>query len=149
MKILRSIISIVAGLAATFVVVSSLQLAGSAMFPVPEEEAKKLMAKDTSRQQKWEIMQAFPTGAIATVPISWMFGAFLGGFTAAAIAGCCKSVHAGIIGGFNLLAAIAMLVMIPSPDWMILIGLATPLPFSLLAGLLASKLFTPREASPV
>lgn len=149
MSILRSIISIVAGMIAAFLVIGSVQYAGRSVFPVPVEATQKLMDKDLSRQVRWEINQALPTGAIAVVPISWMLGAIVGGFAAAVIAACCKLVHAGIIGGLDLLASIYMLMANPSPDWMILVGLATPLPLSLLAGLLASKLFPPREATPV
>ncbi len=147
MKIVRSIVSVIVGLAVAFCVVASLEFAGHSMFPVPKDTQEKLMNEELSRQEKWEIVKTLPTGALAAVPIAWMCGAFLGGFAAAAIAGCCKAFHAGVIGVLILAASIAMVMMIPSPDWVILIGLGTPLPLSYAAACLASRLFPPREAT--
>ncbi len=149
MKMLRSIIAIVIGVLVGMLVIGMIKACGHVIYPQPEGFGKMIMDPDVTRQAKFEAIQALPIGALVAVLIAWMSGAFIGGGTAAAIASCCRGLHAGIIGALVLLASVMMMMMVPHPDWMILGGLATPLPLSLLAGMAASKLFPPREATLV
>ncbi len=149
MKIVRSIVAIVVGLLVGVLVVSLIWAVGHVIYPQLEGLGKMIMDPDVSRQTKFEAMRELPVGALAAVLIAWLSGAFVGGAVAAAGASCCRCVHAGIIGGFVLLASVMMMVMVPHLDWMIIGGLATPLPMSLLAGMFVSALFSPQEAPPV
>lgn len=147
MKIIRSIIAIIAGLIVGMVVISVIEAGSHAVYPQPADFGKMMMDPDVSRQKKYEVIQSLPVGALASVLFGWMCGAFVGGGVAGAIASCCRALHASVIGVVILLASIMMMVMIPHPDWMLIGGLAAPLPLSVCAGVLSAKLFSPKEAA--
>lgn len=105
-------------------------------------EWMKAFAEDQERLCAW--IKTLPMEAFLVVLLAWEAGAFVGGWVSARIAGWAPLVHAGLIGGLVLLGTIAKFYQmknthnISHPDWMIVIGLAMPLPMSLLAGLIVS-----------
>ena len=138
MKIVRSTLAIVVGLAISMAAIILMHVVGQHFYPLPEG----VDPNDMEKLRKY--VPTAPIGALIMVVLAWESGAFLGGATAALIAGRARCIHAGIIGGLVLAATIANLWMLRvHPDWMIIAGLLLPLPVSLLAGKLVSMMLPP------
>jgi hypothetical protein len=96
-------------------------------------------------------VSSLPMEAFVMVLVSYALGTFLGGSVAALIASRWRIFHAGFIGSLVLAATIGNFAMmkyqmhIDHPDWMILVGLLQPLPVSLIAGAIVSKLVQGRN----
>jgi hypothetical protein len=142
MKILRSILAVVAGFIVSAMVTFAIQQISHRMYPLPE-------GTDTSDMEALsKLLPTMPIGALLMVLFSWEFGAFIGGAVAALIAGRARCWHAGIVGGLVLASTITVFFMLRGhPEWMIVAGLLLPLPVSLLAGKLVS-LLVPTPTSP-
>ena len=143
MKLLRSILAVVAGLIVSMIVTFAIQQISHRMYPLPEGTDMNDM------EALSKLLSTMPIGAHLIVLLSWELGAFLGSGVAALIAGRAHCTHAGIIGTFVLVGTIANLFILRGhPDWMIVLGLLLPLPVSLLAGKLVSFL-VPTLVAPV
>jgi hypothetical protein len=66
-----------------------------------------------------------PIGALLFVPLSWFVGTLGGCWVAACIARPHGLRSALVVGGLFLAMGIATLVMIPSPVWFSVVGVAT------------------------
>jgi hypothetical protein len=142
MKILRSILAVVAGLIVSMIVTSAIQRISVWMYPLPEGTDLNDM------EALSKLLPTMPFGAHLLILFSWELGAFVGGAVAALIAGRAHCAHAGFIGGLVLAFTIAIFFMLRGhPEWMIILGLLLPLPVSLLAGKLVSFL-VPTPAAP-
>ena len=142
MWILRSIAAVVIGLIVQSGVTFLIHSISAMMYPLPEG------TNPNDFEALGRIMPTMPTGAFAMVLLAWESGALLGGTTAALIASRAPVVHAGIIGGFVLLASAMMLVLLPHPAWMIVAGLLLPLPLALLVGKLVALMSGPPAPLP-
>jgi hypothetical protein len=143
MKILRSILAVVAGFIVSAMVTWAIQQISNRMYPLPE-------GTDMSDMEALsKLLPTMPIGAHLMVLFSWEFGAFIGGAVAALIADRARCWHAGIVGGLVLASTIAVFFMLRGhPEWMIVAGLLLPLPVSLLAGKIVSMLLSPSPTSP-
>jgi hypothetical protein len=90
-------------------------------------------------------MAKIPAGALILVLVSEVTGAFVGGCLAAFIARRAPAMHALIIGGLVMLAAIGNMLSIPHPVWFWVIALILFLPASYVGGLLGRR----RDVKPV
>ena len=137
----RSILSIAAGLVVAFVVVIVLEIIGHTIYPPPpgidlhDPEAMKT------------IIDKLPRGALIFVLVAWGLGTFAGSLTAALLARRAHSVHAAIVGGIQFLAGWVTMVMIPHPDWFFFTAVALFPIASVSAGLLAEQLSRPADAA--
>jgi hypothetical protein len=143
MWIVRSIAAIVIGLIVQSGATFFIQSISTMMYPLPEG------VDPNDFEALRRIVPTLPAGALAMVLLSWESGALLGGATAALIASRGRVVHAGIIGGFVLLASAIMIVLLPHPTWMVVAGLLLPVPIALLAGKLVAAIFRPPARPPV
>jgi len=79
------------------------------------------------------LIAQMPAMALGMVLVAYAFGTFLGAFTATTISRAHKRGVA-ITVGVVMLALVALnFSAIPHPTWMVVAGLAIPLPFALLA----------------
>lgn len=85
-----------------------------------------------------------PIGALLFVLLAWLLGVFLGGLTAASLAGRRHRLYAGVVVAVILLGAIANFAMIPHPAWFMALTVLT-LP---LAGFAAAALAGSRSMAP-
>lgn len=108
---LREILGIVAGVLVGGISVAILEWLGHALYPPPP-------GIDISDPvQLAEIMQSVPFPAKLAVLIAWGAGTFFGGIVAATISQAAWPVH--VITAVFVACAIASLVKIPHPTWMV------------------------------
>ena len=141
MKILRTIVAIVIGAAVASLSVMVVHMISSMMYPLPE-------GTDPSDMEALKrIMPTMPMGALAMVLLGWETGAFVGGATAALIAGRARVLHAGVVGAWVLLGTVIVLFLLPHTAWMAIAGILLPIPVALVAGKLVSVML-PSPAGP-
>ena len=135
----RTVLGIVAGLLAMWLVTMGVEMAGHALYPPPPG----LDPRDPA--QVAQVMAAMPTGAFALLVLAWTLGAFTGAAVAARIAFHANAA-AIAIGLVVMTGVVAMIVMVPDhPTWVAALGLLLPVP----AALLAARLFArPRKGLP-
>lgn len=127
---MRVALAVLAGTLVAGFVVFLLEFAGHMAFPVPPEFNP--VEPD---------MALVPLGALASVVLAWAIGSFVGGATAARI-GTDHALPASIgVGSVQLAFGALTLFAIPHPAWMMVAGLALPVPMAWLGG----ALFRPRN----
>ncbi|MGH8027212.1 MAG: hypothetical protein ACREO0_10845 [Pseudoxanthomonas sp.] len=84
---------------------------------------------------------ATPSSAVACILGAWALAALLGGWTAARISRTRRGAAALVIGGLLTATVIVYATLMPNPEWMTVVGVLLPIPFAVLAALIA----TPRN----
>lgn len=132
----RTVLGVVAGLVAMFVVILVVEFLGAQLFPPPAgvdmRDPDALAAA----------MTQMPMGALAIVVVAWVLGAFAGGWVAARIAVRHSRVAAAVVALAVVAGVVMMMVTIPHPMWMGALGLLLPVP----AALAGARLARPRAA---
>jgi hypothetical protein len=160
MKILRSILAILFGACLAFAIIICVELGNFVVYGTDEKASMvERMHEAQIRMQEFkedkEAMKAFalslPEDAMVAVLLGWQAAAFFGGGVSALIAGRRRVLHAGIIGVLVLAGTIFNVLEmkregISHPDWMLIAGLLSPIPLSLLAGKVVSLLLPPPPA---
>lgn len=125
----RMILAGIAGIVAMMVTVVLVEAVGHSVFPPPAgtnlQDPEALKA----------LMASMPLGALVMVVVGWLLGAAFGSMLAARLARPRGMGPALAVGVVMLLASGATMLMIPHPLWMMLFGLAAPLPIAWLSGL--------------
>jgi len=130
----RTILGILAGLVAMWLVTWSIEYAGHALYPPPPG----LDPRDTA--QLGAILAAAPTAALAMLVAAWSLGAFAGGFVASRIATRHPRAAAVIVALVTVLGVVAMIFLVPGhPTWVAALGVSLPIPLALLAARLAGS----------
>ncbi len=80
---------------------------------------------------------ATPSSAQACILGAWALAALLGGWTAARISKPRRGAAALVIGGLLTATVIVYATLIPNPEWMTVVGVLLPIPFAVLAALVA------------
>ena len=80
---------------------------------------------------------ATPSSALACILGAWALAALLGGWTAARISNAHRGGAALAIGGLLTAAVLVYATLIPNVDWMTVVGVMLPIPFALIAALMA------------
>lgn len=80
---------------------------------------------------------ATPSSAQACILGAWALAALLGGGTAAWIARTRRGGAALVIGGLLTATVIVYATLIPNPEWMTVVGVLLPIPFAVVAALVA------------
>ncbi|VTS07038.1 hypothetical protein [Tuwongella immobilis] len=127
---------ILAGCIAGVVVIALVEMAGMALFPLPEG------LKLDSNEAIAEAMPLIPLGGKIMVVVAWGLGSLVGGWLAARISPRRAVTHALIVGGLLLAMGIAQLASLPHPQWMVFFGAGCFLPMAAIGGVLGS----PRRA---
>jgi hypothetical protein len=134
----RTLLGVVAGVVAMWLVVAGIEFASHAIYPPPA-------GLDPMRTADLEkILAASPLAALAMVVLAWVSGAFAGGWVAARIASHPRV--AAVLVALGVMAGVAgMIAMMPNhPPWMSALGIALPIP----AALIAARLAKPRKRPP-
>jgi pimeloyl-ACP methyl ester carboxylesterase len=139
MTMVRTVLGVIAGLMTMFVVIMAIEAAAHAVYP-PPAGLNPMLADDMAR-----IMMSMPVEAKALVVVSWVVGAFAGGWVAAKIARLHPRIAAVIVAAMVVAGVIGMILQMPAhPLWMSALGLLLPIP----AALLGAKLARPRVTLP-
>lgn len=80
---------------------------------------------------------ATPASAIACVLGGWALAALVGGWISAKIARPHRGGAALVIGGLLTATVIVYASLMPNPEWMTVVGVLLPIPFTVSAALLA------------
>jgi hypothetical protein len=138
-SILRFVLGIVAGVAVMFVVIMGIELIGHRLYPPPPG------IDPTRTADIAAMLAAAPLGALASIVIAWVCGAFAGGAVAAFVSRTWPKSAAIVVALLVLAGVIGMILQVPGhPRWMAMSGLLLPLP----AALLGAWLARPRRAIP-
>ena len=133
----RTVLGVVAGLAAMFVVILLVEWLGAQLFPPPQGlDMRDPDALATALAQ-------MPLGALAVIVVAWVLGAFAGGWVAARIAVAHPRVAAVIVSLAVVAGVVMMVLSFPHPLWMTVLGLALPVPAALAGARLARPRATP------
>lgn len=155
MKLVRSILGVLVGCVVAVAVIWACEAANGLLNPPPGEgevmERIEKLKEDKQAMKAW--VESLPVGVMVALVLGWQLGAFLGGFTAVAIARRAPLLHAGFPGAWVLFGTIFNLYIMKQefdythPDWVLFAALLMPLPMSMLGGVLAVMWF-PGVAQP-
>jgi hypothetical protein len=127
----RSILAVLAGILVMGITVAAVQWLGHSIYPPPAG------IDPTDHDAMVALISQMPKMALGMVLVAYAFGTFLGAFTATTISAKHKRGVA-IVVGVVMLALVALnFSVIPHPAWMVVAGLAIPIPFALLGWRLA------------
>ena len=133
----RTVLGVLAGLAAMVVVIMLVQLGSAQWFPPPQ-------GVDMRDPDALAIAMAqMPLAALALVVVAWLLGAFAGGWVAARIAMPHPRMAAVIVALAVVAGVVMMVLAFPHPMWMTVLGLALPVPMALAGARLARPRATP------
>ena len=133
----RTVLGVVAGLATMFVVIALVELLGAQLFPPPPGMDMRDPAVFAAA------VSQMPFGALAIVVVAWVLGAFAGGWVAARIAVAHPRVAAAIVALAVVAGVVVMMLTLPHPLWMGLLGLVLPVPVALAGARRARPRATP------
>ena len=109
--VVRSVLAVLGGMLAAFVVIALVQVVGMIVYPPPAG----LNPQD--REAFKAVVANLPRGALLCVLLAYATGSVVGGWVAARFVPRAKLMHAMIVGAFLLGAGIVNLMMIPQPSW--------------------------------
>jgi hypothetical protein len=110
-RMFRSLVAVVAGVVASFVIIAVVEFVSNRVFPTPP-------GTDLNNPQALrDAASRVPTGAMVLVMTGWGLGTFVGAWLAARISGWSPVAHGMMVGSLFILATIANLIMIPHPGW--------------------------------
>lgn len=131
---LRTIFAVIAGLLATMLVITVVELASSKfLFPPPPSLDYTDMAAVNA------FVASMPVAAILVILAGWLLGTFVGAFVTAKFAVKFRLPAALLIGAFIVVATAMNAMNVTHPTWMIVAGLLLPIPVAYLAARLAQK----------
>ena len=139
-KVARSVLAVVAGLAAGAVLIGALEAVGHHVYPPPAG------VHGSDPEAFAAAIRAMPTGAFLFVLLAWVVGTFGGAWVAAKLATRAGAAHGYVVGAFFLLAGLTHLVMIPHPGWFVALSVLLLPAAAYLAGLASAS--TTRPSPP-
>jgi hypothetical protein len=108
---LRSILAVIGGLAAAFVVVTLFDVLSIMMFPLPP-------GFDTTDPAAMQALaETLPVTAFIILTVGWAVASFAGSWVAGRIGNHAPFVHSMVFTGLFLIVGIANLLLIPHPAW--------------------------------
>lgn len=132
---LRTILAVIAGVIAGGVATALFEALGHWLYPLPEG-----LVLDPSDPEGFRAnLAAVPDINRLAVVLAWGGGAFVAGFVTAAVATARHIPLALITGGGLLFAGVTNLILVPSPFWMWVFGVAIFLPAAWAGAKLAPK----------
>jgi hypothetical protein len=111
MRVLRSILAVVAGCFAAGVLTALVEGLGDVIFPPPPG----VDLSDHAAMAK--IMDQLPLGALLSVLAGWAIGTGGGAAVAARLAPRAAAIHGLIVGLVMMALGVATMLMIPHPVW--------------------------------
>ena len=133
----RTLLGILAGLVTMVVVIALVELLGAQLFPPPP-------GIDMGDPEAFAAaVTQMPLGALAIVVVAWVLGAFAGGWVAARIAIAHPRAAAVVVALGVVVGVVVMMLTLPHPLWMGVLGLVLPVPAALGGARLARPRATP------
>jgi hypothetical protein len=123
----RTILGAVAGVVMAYITIMLIEFASHQVYP-PPAGLNPMVTEDMA-----VILSRMPVGALLSVVLAWVIGAFDGGLVAALIAGRHRPRIAAVIPALIvLLGVVGMIMQMPQhPMWMSVAGLLLPVPAAL------------------
>ena len=135
----RTIVAIFLGTLVAGLIVTAFGYGFTELYRLPD-------ANDFASQESLlDYAAGTPRAAIACMLGAWAVAALIGGWVAAISAGPRQGTAALVVGALLTATVIAHASLIPNPEWVAVTGMLLPIPFAVLAALLAM----PRLRSPV
>lgn len=128
----RSIFAVVIGMLVATTVMLGLEFVAAWLVPLPAGE----LGDEADLAAR---VAAAPLGKLAWVLAGWLVAAFAGGWVAARLSRVHRRPAALAVGALIVLGVAINVWLLPHPLWMILAGLAAPLPLAWLGGRLATR----------
>jgi hypothetical protein len=126
-KVLRSVLAIIAGLLVGFLAMAVGEMIGHHVVPLPPG----------MDMHDADALKAMPAGAFVSVLLAWAVGTFAGAWVASKVAAVGKLWHGMAIGGVFFAATVAIMLHIPHPVWVMVVGLVSLPPVAYLGAWLA------------
>ena len=130
-SVLRSLGAVLVGAIVAVIAITAIEAVNHAVYPLPDgfdsNDPEALKAA----------MTRMPLGAKIFVLVGWGSGTLLGAWVAARLASRFRLLHGMVVGVLFLASGIACMVMIPSPVWFWIAGVALFLPAAYVGGKLA------------
>lgn len=120
----RTILAVLAGLLVMFVCVAAIEMIGIYRYPPP----LNLDLNDAAAMNAW--IARLPIAALLIVLVAWVVGAVAGAWTAARISRAHPLLSAMLVGVTVLLGTSMNFLQYAHPAWMMIAGLALPLPMA-------------------
>jgi hypothetical protein len=139
----KSIVAIFSGVIIAVIVVFGVEWIGHSIFPVVDN------ADYSDPERLANIVMSLPIGALLFVPLAWFLGTFCGCVVAILIARDHALIMASIVGAFILTAAIATLMAIPHPLWLIIVGIGSIIISVIIAGEIGSRLVSRNNSKSI
>ena len=139
----RTILGAVAGLVMAFITIMLIEFAGLKVYP-PPPGLNPMVTEDMAT-----ILTEMPLGAMLSVIVAWVAGAFDGGMVAALIAGRNRPRVAAIVPALMVIAGVAGIILqLPQhPVLMSVAGLLLPIPAALAGAALAGVMRKPSASA--
>jgi len=117
-SLIRSVLSVLAGLIAGYVLITVFEIAGTMVYPLPP-------GVDPANMEALRAMvDQIPAGAFVFIIAGWGVGTFAGAWLAGRIATRDKSAHGLVVTVLLTLGGLFTLLTIPHPMWVWGLGLA-------------------------
>jgi len=117
-SILRSALSVLAGLIAGYVLITIFEIVGTLVYPLPAG------VDPMNMEALREIVDQIPAGAFVFIIVGWGVGTFAGSWVAGRIATRNKSARGLVVTVLLTLGGLFTLLAIPHPVWVWVLGLA-------------------------
>lgn len=130
---LRSMLSVLAGFVAGYVVITVFETVGTLLYPLPAG------IDPTDMDALRAVADQIPIGAFVFVVCGWGVGALTGSWVAGRVANRSKAIHGGVVAGLLVLGGLFTLFTIPHPVWVWVVGLAALIGGGYLGSRLAAR----------
>lgn len=125
-SLIRSFGSVAVGIVVALIIVIAAEVLNSRLFPLPA-------GIDPSNMESLRnAVAGFPRSAFILILLGWAAGTFQGTWLASRLAG--RRMQGTIVGALLLITAVLNFVVLPHPNWVWMLGLAT-FPASSYAGI--------------
>lgn len=139
----RTILGALTGMVMAFITIMLIEFASHQIYP-PPPGLNPIVAEDMAM-----ILANMPLGAMLSVIVAWVVGAFDGGLVAALIAGRNRPRTAAIVPGLMVVAGVVGIIaqMPQHPMLMSVAGLLLPIPAALVGAALAGMMRKPSASA--
>lgn len=129
---IRTMLSVMLGMLVAMTVMLGLEFVGAWLYPLP-------LGQIGDEADLARVMANAPAGKLAWVLVGWLVAALCGGWVAARVARRWRIGAALSVGALLVLGVAINAWLLPHPLWMLLPGLAGPLPVAWCGGRLAMR----------
>ncbi len=137
-RVIFGVLSVVLGIVAGMIVMMSLHMASTLVYPLPE--GVDFMGQDAENQARLkEWFGTLPTGAWLLAIASHGLGCMAGAFVAMLVSGRRSLVPPLVVGAFFTMCGIVNLSSLPHPSWFAFADLPIYLVLALVAALLLKR----------